>query len=85
MDPALSSIWVASHLRSARPVVDTSVDTAEREIAIYFEESELWEHAMPDAQWLTESVTVLVVTSVRYPNLYDEAWASVGLNCSTVE
>lgn len=30
-----------------------SVDTAKREIALYFGEHELWDYAMPDGHWLT--------------------------------
>lgn len=30
-----------------------SVETAKREIAIYFDENELWDYSMPDGQWLT--------------------------------
>lgn len=30
-----------------------ALDTAEREIALYFNEDELWDHAMPDAHWLS--------------------------------
>jgi nucleoside-diphosphate kinase len=29
-----------------------SVETADREISIYFDSSELWDYTMPDAQWL---------------------------------
>jgi len=29
-----------------------SIDTAKREIALYFSDEELWDYAMPDAQWL---------------------------------
>ena len=29
-----------------------SVETAQREIAIYFDDSELWDHALPDEHWL---------------------------------
>ena len=30
-----------------------SVDTAKREIALYFDDSELWDYEMPDGQWLS--------------------------------
>jgi len=31
-----------------------SVETAQREIALYFSEDELWDYEMPDAAWLGE-------------------------------
>jgi len=31
-----------------------SVETAQREIDLYFDEDELWDYEMPDAQWLGE-------------------------------
>ena len=30
-----------------------SVETAKREIALYFEDSELWDYEMPDGKWLS--------------------------------
>jgi nucleoside-diphosphate kinase len=30
-----------------------SVETAEREIGLYFADAELWDYEMPDTQWLT--------------------------------
>lgn len=32
-----------------------SLDTAAREIALYFSENELWDYSMPDGQWLSEA------------------------------
>lgn len=32
-----------------------SVETARREIALYFEDEELWEYAMPDGHWLANT------------------------------
>jgi nucleoside-diphosphate kinase len=32
-----------------------SVETAQREIALYFAQDELWNYAMPDGHWLDES------------------------------
>jgi len=29
-----------------------SVDTAKREIALYFNETEVWDYTMPDEHWL---------------------------------
>lgn len=31
-----------------------SVETAQREIALYFADSELWDYSMPDGHWLAE-------------------------------
>jgi nucleoside-diphosphate kinase len=32
-----------------------SIDTARREIALYFHEDELWNYPMPDGHWLVDA------------------------------